>query len=64
MLSIVIKPNTYQDSVSLMMLSSQLSGLPEVDRVSIMMGTPANKDIFADTGFGSPTWSPPAPPTW
>ncbi len=53
MLSTVIKPNTYQDSVSLMMLSSQLSALPEVDRVSIMMGTPANKDIFVDTGFGS-----------
>lgn len=61
MLSIVIKPNTYQDSVSLMMLSSQLSGLPEVDRVSIMMGTPANKDIFADTGFGSPDLEPAGP---
>ncbi|ACQ78842.1 FdrA family protein [Beutenbergia cavernae DSM 12333] len=53
MLQTIIKPNTYQDSVSLMMLSTQLSGLDAVERVSIMMGTPANKEIFRDTGFGS-----------
>lgn len=53
MLYTVIKPNTYQDSVSLMLLSSQLSGMDEVDQVSIMMGTPANKDIFRTTGFES-----------
>ncbi|MDR3095869.1 MAG: acyl-CoA synthetase FdrA [Paraburkholderia sp.] len=54
MLHTIIRPNTYQDSVSLMLLSKQLSGLDEVERVSIMMGTPANKDIFRDTGFGTP----------
>ncbi|MFC0673903.1 acyl-CoA synthetase FdrA [Brachybacterium hainanense] len=54
MLHTIIKPATYQDSVSLMVLSTQLSGLDEVERVSIMMGTPANKGIFADTGFVSP----------
>lgn len=49
----IIKPNTYQDSVSLMLLSTSLSGSGRVGRVSIMMGTPANKDIFASTGFGT-----------
>lgn len=61
MLHTIIKPNTYQDSVSLMMLSAQLSELPEVERVSIMMGTPANKEIFADTGFASPALDPAGP---
>lgn len=54
MLSTVIKPNTYQDSVSLMLLSNQLTDLAGVNKVSVMMGTPANKDILRDTGFGSP----------
>ena len=54
MLTTVIKPNTYQDSVSLMLLSQQLSGLDGVNQVSVMMGTPANKDILRATGFASP----------
>lgn len=54
MLQTIIKPNTYQDSVSLMLLSTHLTGSDGIDRVSIMMGTPANKEIFASTGFETP----------
>ncbi len=46
----LIKGN-FQDSVTLMILSRDLSALPEVDRVSVMMGTPANKDVFRETGL-------------
>lgn len=53
MLTTVIKPNTYQDSVSLMLLSQELTGLDGVNKVSVMMGTPANKDILRATGFAS-----------
>lgn len=45
----LIKKNTYQDSVNLMVLSSKLSQLEGINDVSIMMGTPANKDIFKST---------------
>lgn len=51
MLQTIIKENSYQDSVVLMLLTSKLSQLPSVTRVSIMMGTPANKDIFIAGGF-------------
>ncbi len=54
MLYTVIKSHTYQDSVSLMLLSNQLKKMEGVNRISIMMGTPANKDIFRDTGFMTP----------
>ncbi len=47
----LVKKNQYQDSVNLMLLSSRLSGMDNLDRVSIMMGTPANKDIFKNTGM-------------
>lgn len=50
----VIKPNAYQDSVSLMLLSQQLTALSGVNKVSVMMGTPANKEILRATGFDSP----------
>ncbi len=49
----VLKKNTYQDSVNLMVLSSKLSELDGVEKVSIMMGTPANKDIFKNTNMYS-----------
>ncbi|MGF7060502.1 acyl-CoA synthetase FdrA [Brassicibacter mesophilus] len=47
----LIKKNTYQDSVNLMVLSSKLSNLEGINKVSIMMGTPANKEIFQNTGM-------------
>lgn len=54
MIATVIKPNTYQDSVSLMALSSRLSTLEGVEKVSLMMGTPANKEILGNTGMFTP----------
>jgi len=54
LLTTVIKPNTYQDSVSLMLLSQRLNTLPGVNQVSVMMGTPANRQILRATGFDSP----------
>src|SRR5262245_55219852 len=49
----VIKPNAYQDSLRLMQLSNALNGLDGIDRVSVMMGTPANKELLRATGFGT-----------
>ena len=49
----LIKKNTYQDSVNLMVLSSNLSKLDGINNVSVMMGTPANKEIFENTGLYS-----------
>lgn len=47
----VIKKNSYQDSVSLMLLTRELSGMDGVNQVSVMMGTPANMDIFKNSGL-------------
>ncbi|MBY7144219.1 acyl-CoA synthetase FdrA [Virgibacillus sp. NKC19-3] len=46
MLHTVIKKNLYQDSVSLMLLTNHISSLDGVNQIQVMMGTPANKDIF------------------
>ena len=51
MLQTIIMKNSYQDSVVLMLLTSKLNQLAEVNRVSIMMGTPSNIDIFKASGF-------------
>ncbi|EHJ06808.1 acyl-CoA synthetase FdrA [Staphylococcus simiae] len=47
----IIKENRYQDSIVLMLLSNKLSQIEGVNQVSIMMGTPANKDIFKTSGM-------------
>lgn len=54
MLFSVIKAGVFQDSVSLMLLTKKVSALPGVDRLSVMMGTPANKEIFLNTGLSTP----------
>ncbi|MCO5227979.1 MAG: acyl-CoA synthetase FdrA [Thermomicrobiales bacterium] len=51
MLKTVIRQNSYQDSINLMLLTNALNGLDVVNRASVMMGTDANKDIFKSTGF-------------
>ncbi|MBC1936848.1 acyl-CoA synthetase FdrA [Listeria grandensis] len=51
MLHTIIKENAYQDSVVLMLLTNKISTIDGVNRVSIMMGTPANKDIFGTSGL-------------
>lgn len=53
MLYTVIKENTYQDSIVLMLLSNKLSGIDGVNKASVMMGTPANKDIFKSSGLAT-----------
>src|SRR4051812_28107695 len=47
----LLKPNTYRDSVALMVLTGALSDLPGVDQASAMMATPANLDILRATGL-------------
>ncbi|CAH0119084.1 Protein FdrA [Paenibacillus sp. CECT 9249] len=51
MLKTIIKENVYQDSVSLMLLTNKLSAMEGINRISVMMGTPANLDIFRNTGL-------------
>lgn len=54
MIHAFVKKGCFQDSVSLMLISRKLSDTPEVDEVSVMMGTPANKLLIAATGFWAP----------
>jgi FdrA protein len=42
---------TFQDSVTLMVVSRDLTAMPNVNRVSVMMGTPANKAVYRETGL-------------
>lgn len=51
MITAAIKSNCFQDSVSLMLISKTLSNMDSVKQVSVMMGTPANKDLFKTTGL-------------
>ncbi|WP_019423750.1 acyl-CoA synthetase FdrA [Paenibacillus sp. OSY-SE] len=51
MLHTIIKKNSYQDSVNLMLLTNHISALEGVTQASIMMGTPANKDIMRNSGL-------------
>lgn len=51
MIYVFVKKGSFQDSVSLMIISRKLSASPDVDEVSVMMGTPANKSLLEATGF-------------
>lgn len=51
MLHTIIKENSYQDSIVLMLLTNKLNTIEGVGNVSVMMGTPANKDIFKTGGL-------------
>nr|WP_300004645.1 acyl-CoA synthetase FdrA [Tissierella sp.] len=51
MLRTIIKDNLYKDSVTLMLLTNEIAEVEGVNKVSIMMGTPANKDIFENSGL-------------
>lgn len=53
MIKAFIKKGCFQDSVSLMLISKQLSQLENINEVSVMMGTPANKSLLQNTGFWS-----------
>ncbi|MFM1538397.1 bifunctional FdrA/YlbE family protein [Helcococcus bovis] len=54
MLKTIVKEGMYNDSVVLMLLTNHISNLENVKKVSIMMGTPANKDIFKQSGLETP----------
>src|SRR5215475_14304015 len=47
----LVLPSTYRDSVWLMHLSHTLEGLPGVQRVAVMMGTPHNKAVLQQAGL-------------
>lgn len=51
MLRTLVKKGSYQDSVVLMLLTNKISSMEGVNKVSIMMGTPANKEIFIAGGM-------------
>lgn len=51
MLHTIIEKNSYQDSIVLMLLTNHLEEMPGVNSISVMMGTPANKDIFKTGGL-------------
>ncbi|MCC7039952.1 MAG: acyl-CoA synthetase FdrA [Burkholderiales bacterium] len=52
-MSIRIRANLYKDSVALMRIAQAALALPGVRQATLMMGTPANKDILAQAGLGS-----------
>ena len=54
MLYSVIKKNSYQDSINLMLLTKQLSDMEGLKKVTVMMGTPANMDIMKNAGLYTP----------
>lgn len=51
MLHTIIEKNSYQDSIVLMLLTNYLETIDGVNNVQVMMGTPANKDIFKTGGL-------------
>ena len=61
MLFTVIKKNTYQDSINLMLLTNRINTLDGVKQSSIMMGTDANKDIYRNSGLATPEVEAAAP---
>ncbi|MDF2571722.1 MAG: hypothetical protein K0R55_3326 [Sporomusa sp.] len=51
MLFTVIKKNSYQDSINLMLLTNSINTIAGITKCSIMMGTAANKDILKNGGL-------------
>ena len=51
MIHAFIKKGVFRTPVSLMIISRKLSESENVDDVSVMMGTPANKSLLETTGF-------------
>ena len=53
MLRTVVKKGSYHDSVVLMLLTNEVSAIEGVKKAQVMMATPANKDIFKQSGLDS-----------
>ena len=51
MISTRIKPNLYKDSVALMRIAEKLLADPQVSRATLVMATPANKDILKEANL-------------
>lgn len=51
MLRTIVKKGSYHDSVVLMLLTNRISAIEGVKKASVMMATPANKDIFKQSGL-------------
>lgn len=51
MLYTIIKKNSYQDSINLMLLTNEVSTIEGVNKVQVMMATPSNKDLFKTAGL-------------
>lgn len=51
MLKTIIQKGSYHDSVVLMLLTNHISTIEGVRKVSIMMATPANKEIYRQSGL-------------
>ncbi len=51
MLHAIIKRNTYQDSVNLMLFTRRLSSIDGIEKATVMMGTSSNKEIMKNSGF-------------
>ena len=47
----IIKENAYYDSVTLMLISSRVTGISGVLNAAVMMGTNQNKDLMLDSGL-------------
>lgn len=50
----VVRKNNYYDSVTLMLISKQLKQVEDLDDVSVMMGTPANRIILQEANLLGP----------
>jgi len=51
MIKTIIQKGSYRDSVVLMLLTNKISTMQGVKKVSIMMATPSNKEIFKASGL-------------
>lgn len=53
MIRTIIKKGSYQDSVVLMLLTNKITSMPGVRKVSVMMATPANKEMYVNSGLAA-----------
>ena len=63
MVSLQIKPNTYYDSITLMIISKELKKVPGVKEALVGMGTDLHLDIAKVTGLSSPALEASLPPS-
>lgn len=51
MKTVIVKKDSYFDSVFLMLMSKELKESPQVTDATVAMGTPMNRDLLAGSGF-------------